>query len=85
MQALLNLYWTIFSFLVTFVASYRVEERDILQEVVDKAFACKTCLTDILEFEFSYLDKDLRVISNKLTVALKVLIFNPCVIYSCFS
>ncbi|XP_044485625.1 lysine-specific demethylase 5A isoform X2 [Mangifera indica] len=49
-----------------------VEERDILQEVVDKAFACKTCLTDILEFEFSYLDKDLCVISNKLTVALKV-------------
>ncbi|KAJ0048148.1 hypothetical protein Pint_15199 [Pistacia integerrima] len=48
-----------------------IEERDILQEVVDEALACKTCLTDILKFEFSNLDKDLSIISNKLTVALK--------------
>lgn len=77
MQTLLKLYGITFSFLVTFAASYRIEERDILREVVDEALACKTCLTDILKFEFSYLDKDLCIISNKLTVALKVLIFNP--------
>ncbi|KAH7550304.1 hypothetical protein JRO89_XS13G0168000 [Xanthoceras sorbifolium] len=48
-----------------------IEERSILQAVVDEALACKTFLTDILEFAFSYTDKDLSIVSNKLTTALK--------------
>lgn len=55
---------------------YRIEEIDILQEVVDKSLACKTTLTDIVKFECCYLDKDLQIVSNKLTIALKALIFN---------
>ncbi|KAJ4712113.1 Transcription factor jumonji (JmjC) domain protein [Melia azedarach] len=49
----------------------RIEEIDILQEVVDKSLACKTTLTDIVKFECCYLDKDLQIVSNKLTIALK--------------
>lgn len=57
--------------LTSAVAFYSIEEKDILQEVVDEALACKTCLTDIVKFESRYLDKDLYIISNKLTIALK--------------
>ncbi|KAL5816881.1 hypothetical protein ACOSQ3_025259 [Xanthoceras sorbifolium] len=48
-----------------------IEERSILQAAVDEALACKTFLTDILEFAFAYTDKDLSIVSNKLTTALK--------------
>ncbi|KAL9434409.1 hypothetical protein AB3S75_029115 [Citrus x aurantiifolia] len=48
-----------------------IEAKDVLQEVVDVALKCKTCLTDIVKFESCYLDKDLHVISNKLTITLK--------------
>ncbi|XP_048230426.1 lysine-specific demethylase 5B isoform X3 [Ricinus communis] len=51
--------------------SLRIEEREILQQVVDQALECKTCLREILDFELSYLDKDLSMISKKLIIALK--------------
>ncbi|OMO58640.1 hypothetical protein COLO4_34455 [Corchorus olitorius] len=51
----------------------RVEERDTLQHIVDQAYACKMCLTEIVEFELSYRDKDLSVIRKKLTTALKAI------------
>ncbi|KAK0586724.1 hypothetical protein LWI29_011387 [Acer saccharum] len=50
-----------------------IEERVMLQSVVDEALACKTFLTDTVEFAFSYVDKDLSVICNKLTTALKAI------------
>ncbi|KAK2664046.1 hypothetical protein Ddye_002620 [Dipteronia dyeriana] len=50
-----------------------IEERVMLQSVVDDALACKTFLTDTVEFAFSYVDKDLSIICNKLTTALKAI------------
>ncbi|GLU05801.1 hypothetical protein SLE2022_228800 [Rubroshorea leprosula] len=51
----------------------RIEEKDLLQQLVDQAFACRMRLTEIVDFEMSYLDKDLTVVSNKLTAALKAI------------
>lgn len=55
---------------------YRIEEREILQVVVDQALACKSCLSDTVKSSFSYLDKDQSVIISKLTIALKVIVFS---------
>lgn len=62
---------------------FRIEERSVLQSIVDGALACKTFLTDILKFAFYYMDKDLNVISSKLTTALKVRL-NIYLLYSLF-
>ncbi|XWS49936.1 hypothetical protein CRYUN_Cryun12cG0045500 [Craigia yunnanensis] len=52
----------------------RIEERDILQQIVDQAYACKKCLTEIMDFEMSYYDKDqFTVVGKKLTTALKAI------------
>ncbi|GAV57946.1 PHD domain-containing protein/ARID domain-containing protein/JmjC domain-containing protein/JmjN domain-containing protein/zf-C5HC2 domain-containing protein/PLU-1 domain-containing protein [Cephalotus follicularis] len=48
-----------------------VEGRDILRLVVNQAHQCKNCFTEIVDFALSYLDKDLSIVSNKLTIALK--------------
>lgn len=44
---------------------------------MEQALECKTCLREILDFELSYLEKDLSVISKKVTIALKVLSSPP--------
>eukprot|EP00258_Populus_trichocarpa_P036652 XP_024452671.1 lysine-specific demethylase 5B isoform X1 [Populus trichocarpa] len=49
----------------------RIEEKDLLQQIVDQAHECKKCLREILDFALSYLDKDLTVVCEKLTIALK--------------
>ncbi|KAE8672486.1 lysine-specific demethylase 5A-like isoform X2 [Hibiscus syriacus] len=36
----------------------RIDERDILQQIVDQAYACRKCLTEIVDFEISCYDKD---------------------------
>ncbi|XWS61780.1 hypothetical protein CRYUN_Cryun07bG0155000 [Craigia yunnanensis] len=52
----------------------RIEERDILQQIVDQAYACKKCLTEIVDFEMHYYDKDqFSAVSIKLTTALKAI------------
>lgn len=55
------------------VGFYRIEERDVLKQLVDQALACRTCLTEILDFALAYFDKDLGIVSEKLTIAIKVL------------
>jgi len=60
----------------------RIEEKDLLQQIVEQAHECKKCLREILDFALSYLDKDLTVVCEKLTIALKVL--NPFVLSVCY-
>ncbi|PON84593.1 Autoimmune regulator [Trema orientale] len=48
-----------------------IEEREVLKELVEKALAIKTCLTEIVDNALASVDKDLCVISGKLTAALK--------------
>ena len=40
---------------------------------MDQAQACRTFLTEIVNFAFAYFDKDLDVVSEKLTTALEIL------------
>ncbi|KAE8055327.1 hypothetical protein FH972_012174 [Carpinus fangiana] len=50
-----------------------IEERDLLKQLVDQALACRTCLTEILDFALAYFDKDLGIVSEKLTIAVKAI------------
>ncbi|XP_050266962.1 lysine-specific demethylase JMJ17 isoform X1 [Quercus robur] len=50
-----------------------IEERDVLEQLVDQAQACRTFLTEIVNFALAYFDKDLGVVSEKLTTALKAI------------
>ncbi|XP_042483738.1 uncharacterized protein LOC122064092 isoform X4 [Macadamia integrifolia] len=49
----------------------RVEERDTIEKLVEQALACEACLTEVVDFALSYLDKDLTTISERLLVAVK--------------
>ncbi|KAJ4954062.1 hypothetical protein NE237_030894 [Protea cynaroides] len=51
--------------------SVRVEERDLIEKLVEQALACKACLTEVVDFALSYVDKDLRSICERLLVAVK--------------
>ncbi|XWS48929.1 hypothetical protein CRYUN_Cryun13aG0119400 [Craigia yunnanensis] len=52
----------------------RIEERDILQQIVDQAYVCKKCLIEIVDFEMHYYDKDqFSAVGKKLTTALKAI------------
>ncbi|XVF51494.1 hypothetical protein PTKIN_Ptkin04bG0189600 [Pterospermum kingtungense] len=52
----------------------RIEERDILQQIVDQAYACKKCLTEMAEFEMHYYNKNqVSAVSQKLNTALKAI------------
>lgn len=63
---------------------YRIEERDLVQQVVELAITCKDCLVELTEFTLAYLDRDLSITSEKLTTALKVLIFHCFVMCSLY-
>lgn len=58
--------------LYLFSLLFSIEEREILKELVEQAVACKTHLTEIVNFGLACVEKDLSVISGKLTTALKV-------------
>ncbi|XVE57876.1 hypothetical protein DITRI_Ditri04bG0125600 [Diplodiscus trichospermus] len=50
----------------------RIEERYILLQIVDQAYACKKCLTEIVDYDMHYYDENLfSSISKKLAAALK--------------
>ncbi|KAK9668147.1 hypothetical protein RND81_13G037200 [Saponaria officinalis] len=51
----------------------RLEEEDILLEIVEQALACRGCLSEVVDSSLSFLDKDVAAISRKLTIALKAL------------
>ncbi|GAB2224615.1 hypothetical protein Droror1_Dr00005377 [Drosera rotundifolia] len=57
------------------VKKFRVwlEEREILQEIVDQALACRDCLDGIVDSALSYLGEDVSSIASRLTIALKAL------------
>ncbi|KAK9983523.1 hypothetical protein SO802_033048 [Lithocarpus litseifolius] len=50
----------------------RIKERDVLEQLVEQAMACRTFLTTIFNFSLAYFDKDLGVVSEKLTTAVNV-------------
>lgn len=49
----------------------RIDERNLLRQIVEKALTCKACLTEIVEFALASLDKDQSVVVWKLSTALK--------------
>ena len=53
-------------------ALHRLEEVDILQEILDQALACRGCLSEIVDSSLAFLEKDVSTISGKLTIVLKV-------------
>lgn len=58
--------------LLTLICIFSIEEREVLKINLKQALACKSRLTEIVDFTLAYSDKDLSVISEKLTTALKV-------------
>ncbi|GAB4856855.1 hypothetical protein Ancab_040504 [Ancistrocladus abbreviatus] len=50
-----------------------IEERDVLQEIVDQALSCRACLTEIMDCALAYVNEDVTSISRQLTIALKAL------------
>lgn len=58
--------------LLTLFCIFSIEEREVLKKNLKQALACKSRLTEIVDFTLAYSDKDLSVISEKLTTALKV-------------
>lgn len=51
----------------------RIEERDLLCQIVEKAKLCRTRLTEVADFVLAHVDKDLKIVARKLSTALKVL------------
>lgn len=58
--------------LLTLFWIYSIKEREVLKEVLKQALACKSRLTELVDFALAYSDKDLSVLVEKLTTALKV-------------
>jgi len=51
---------------------HRIDEKDLLLEIVSEALACRGCLSEIVDSSLSFFEKDVLSISRKLTIALKV-------------
>lgn len=51
----------------------RIEERSILNQIVEKALECNSCLMRIAEFALSCHDGDLSILAGKLILPLKVI------------
>ncbi|XP_010545786.1 PREDICTED: lysine-specific demethylase 5C isoform X2 [Tarenaya hassleriana] len=49
----------------------RIEETQVLREIVDQAAACNSCLREMLDFAVNYLDRNVDEASKTLTIALK--------------
>lgn len=65
-------------------AFYRIEEIDLVQQLVELAITCRDCLLELTDFTLVYFDRDLNITSEKLTTALKVLIFHCLIIGSLY-
>ncbi|XP_073220782.1 lysine-specific demethylase JMJ17 isoform X2 [Cicer arietinum] len=48
-----------------------IDERELLNQLVEKAFACKSGLREIVNLSSAYVNEDITVISQKLTIAIK--------------
>ncbi|KAF5729995.1 lysine-specific demethylase 5B isoform X2 [Tripterygium wilfordii] len=51
----------------------RIEERDMLQQLMDQALLLKSFLAEIISFASSYRDKNLSIIRKKLSIAFKAI------------
>ncbi|KAF7810274.1 lysine-specific demethylase rbr-2 [Senna tora] len=51
----------------------RIDEIDILNQLVEQALACKSCLREILNLASVKVDKDITIISEKLIIATKAI------------
>ncbi|KAL2544111.1 uncharacterized protein Fot_13344 [Forsythia ovata] len=50
-----------------------IEERRILHQIVEKALACNSCLTELVDFALAHLDKDLSAVTEKMRIAYKAI------------
>ena len=62
----------------------RIEERSVLCQLIEKALACKACLTEVVDFALAYHDEDLSIIVEKLSVAMKVPFALSVYCFSCY-
>lgn len=53
----------------------RIDERDVLSQLVEKALSCKSRLREIVILSSANADKDISVVSEKLATAVKVFIY----------
>lgn len=58
--------------MISYTSFVRIEERRILHQIVEKVRACNACLTELLDFALSHLDKDLSAVIEKMSIAYKV-------------
>jgi len=49
----------------------RIDEKDLLNQLIEKAFACKSGLREIVNLSSAYVNEDITIISEKLTIAIK--------------
>jgi len=54
---------------------YRIDERDVLSELVEKALSCKSFLKEIVILASANVGQDICVISEKLATAVKACIY----------
>lgn len=50
-----------------------IEERSILSQLVEKALACKACLTEVVDFALTYHEENLCIVVRKLSIAMKAI------------
>lgn len=60
-------------FLLIFYVSctYRIDEIYVLNQLVERVFACKSCLGEILNLASANVDSNITIISERLTIATK--------------
>ncbi|KAJ7944914.1 Transcription factor jumonji (JmjC) domain protein [Quillaja saponaria] len=47
------------------------DERELLDQIVEQALLCKTCLGELVDLALADIDEDIHIISGRLTVAIK--------------
>ncbi|CAJ2650651.1 unnamed protein product [Trifolium pratense] len=50
---------------------FGIDERDLLNQLIEKGFACKSALREIVNLSSAYVNEDITIISEKLTIAIK--------------
>lgn len=48
-----------------------IDEKDLLNQLIEKAFACKSGLREIVNLSSAYVNEDITIISEKLIIAIK--------------
>lgn len=50
----------------------RTEESRMLHQIVQRAYACRASLAELVDFALGYVNKDLNVVTQKMCTTLKV-------------